>query len=203
MGLLVGGIECANFLNAMKGQVGIHVGDLGHSGDNECGVAPGGVDGRGLGKFFGEGGKNFPDQSPIADDGADLHGVFGGFANGAGGLRQVDAGEQGGALMKVIAKRSETRGDDPAQIGAAGSCRDNVEGDRGAKVDHNGGLLQRSDGGGVGETVGSDLVGLRVVDRDGEFALMADLMGRDARDRERLGEKGCFRGNNGTDRCAG
>ena len=195
------GVERADFLNSQQGEVGVEVVDFGESGSDEGGVASGGVDGGGLGEFFSEGGENFADESAIADDGADLHGVFGGFADGAGGLREVDAGEESGALMKVVAESSEAGGDDTTEIGAALGSGDDVEGDGGAKVDHDGGLGQRGDGGGIGETVGADLMGERIVDRDGELAEMADLMGGDVSVGEGLGEEGGFLGNDGADGC--
>lgn len=168
----------------MKGEVGLDLVDEGKFLGNDSGISSGGDDARGRGKLLREFSDDFSDQAAVANNSADLHGVCGRFADGAWGLFEFDVGKEGGAFGEIVFERGKARGDDAAEISCDlrlrwSCCRDYVESDCGAKIDHNGGLLGQADGGGVGKTIRADFGWIRIVDLEGEFALAADAVNWD------------------------
>lgn len=173
-------IHGSDFMDTSQGDIEVHVFDFRHFTRDEGGVASGSIDGGCFGELFGERDEDFADEASVADDCSDLHGVFSGLTNGAFGLGEVDLGKEGGPLMKVVAECSEAGGDDPSEIGSSLAGGDDIEGHGGAKVDHDGGVGERDQGGGIGESVGANAGGIGVIDGDGELAVAADLMGGDS-----------------------
>ena len=177
---------------AIEGDVWIDRIDLGQAGGDEGRIAAGGDDFWFAGEFGADLREDFPDQSAVADDGADLHGVDSGFANGGGGLGEFDLWKQGGFSGKVARHRAEAGGDDAAAVGGLGG--NDVEGDGGAEIDDDGGdAVAGEDAGGVGEAVRANLCGQRVVDAHAERALVIEEMKWEFRLEVGLEDRGFFR----------
>lgn len=141
---------------AVEGDVWVDDLDLWDAAGDEGGVAAGGDDLWGSAEFVAELGEDFFDEATVAEDGAGLHGVGGGLADGGGWLGEFDFWEECGFLGEVAGHGAETRGDDAAGVGWGGG--DDVEGDGGAEVDDDGGeAVAGDDSGGVGEAIGADL----------------------------------------------
>ena len=162
---------------ALKGEIGVDRVDLGHGLGDQCGVAAGGDDHRAAVDFGEQAVENAANQPAVAVDGPGAHGLHGGLADGAFRLGQIDPGQQGRALGQVVGHRAEPGRDGPAAVG--GGRGDHVEGHGGAEVDDDcGTAVAGFHRDGVGQAIGADLGGFRVVDADAEPAVGAEEMHR-------------------------
>ena len=164
-----------NESESVEGDVWIDGVDFRESAGDHWSISAGCDDVGVAGHFAAEAEEDFADEASISVDGADLHGVGGGFPDGGGWLYQLDFGKECGFSGEVSGHGAEAGGDDAAAIG--GLVRDDVEGDGGAEVDDDGGCaVAVEDADGVGEAVGTDLGWEGVVDGHADGAGVAELV---------------------------
>ena len=153
-------------------------GDLRQFRGHERGVTAGGHDRQAArAQLDFQPGDQFTDQTAIAVNRADEHGLFGVLADDLFHFPDFDLREQRGFFMEIFGHGRETGGDDAARV--ISRTIHHVERDRRTKVHHHRWrAVVMTHGDGVGKAIGSDGVRVRIIDADATNGFAIQLQTR-------------------------